>query len=334
MTVKSDDIKSALSLSDIDLSSCRIWLEAYSSTSDRGNGMSYAVKADEKTEKISSAYATKKQLMYSFSPYSDGTAENIGKLAFGKKQNDDKTYSTEEWYILGKDNGVAGDNTVIFAANTMKYDQRFNSSKSNTTYNGTEVYANHYGASDLRGALKSMAEDSNHFSTGEQGIMNATPVKTSDVKNGEKYTTTDKLYALTADQYGRPYHTTIKAGSADDKFLLKDTYWAGRGSFWLRAPVDDNNEKALCAFSFADLEYVTSREKVLPAGNLNLSSVLFASAAEATSGDTAACGKISSGKAMTLRLDGKNENLGRVTYDLAAGEVRAFDEKARRKRND
>lgn len=326
ITVKTSDIKSALSLSDIDLSSCRIWLEAYSDTLDRGDGMIYAVEGEERAEPVNSAYVTKKQLMYSFRPSSDGTAVNVGKLVFGNKQNaDGKTYSPQEWYILGKDKGVSGDNTVIFAANTMKYDQKFSSSKDNGKYNETEVYANHYGASDLRKTLNSIAGDSNYFSEGEQSVMNATPVKTKDAKNGGNYTTTDKLYALTADKY---FIETIKAGSANDKALLRDTYWAGRSPFWLRAPVDDtsfenHNERALDAFSVVEPEYINIFDSIMPAGNLDLSSVLFASAAEASSVDTAAYGRISSGKAMTLRFDGKNKNLGRAAYDLTAGEVRA-----------
>ena len=326
ITVKTSAIKSALSLSDIDLSSCKIWLEAYSDTKDRGDGLVYAVEGEERAEPVNSAYVTKKQLMYSFRPSSDGTAVNVGKLVFGNKQNaDGKTYSPQEWYILGKDKGISGDNTVIFAANTMKYDQKFSLSKSNGKYNGTEVYANHYGASYLRETLNSMAESLDYFSTGEQSVMNATPVKTKDAKNGGSYTTTDKLYALTADKC---FIETIKAGSANDKALLRDTYWAGRSPFWLRAPVDDtsfenHNERALDAFSVVEPEYINILDSIMPAGNLDLSSVLFASAAEASSVDTAAYGRISSGKAMTLRFDGKNKNLGRVAYDLPAGEIRA-----------
>lgn len=326
ITVKTSDIKSALSLSNIDLTSCKIWLEAYSDTKDRGDGMIYAVEGEERAEPVNSAYVTKKQLMYSFKPSSDGTAVNVGKLVFGNKQNaDGRTYSPQEWYILGKDKGVSGDNTVIFAANTMKYDQKFNSSQDIKTYNGTEVFVNHYGASDLRKTMNSMAESLDYFSTGEQSVMNATPVKTKDAKNGGSYTTTDKLYALTADKY---YIETIKAGSANDKALLRDTYWAGRSPFWLRAPVDDTsfenyNKRALDAFSVVEPEYVNIFDSIMPAGNLDLSSVLFASAAEASSVDTAAYGRILSGKAMTLRFDGKNKNLGRAAYDLTAGEVRA-----------
>ena len=78
-----------------------------------------------------SAYATKEQLMDgTFAPASDGTATNIGKLVFGKNSSG----TAQQWYILGKDTGVTGDNTIIFATSPIATLQRFNSSKSNKTY--------------------------------------------------------------------------------------------------------------------------------------------------------------------------------------------------------
>ncbi|MDY5102085.1 MAG: hypothetical protein SPE81_03170, partial [Agathobacter sp.] len=99
-----------------------------------------------------------------FAPNTDGTAANYGKIVFGKKS--DGT-TAQEWYILGKDKGVSGDNTIIFAASSIATNQVFeNVWQSNKTYdssfgvytsNPTDVYPNHYGASDLRVALKNMA---------------------------------------------------------------------------------------------------------------------------------------------------------------------------------
>ncbi len=89
------------------------------------------------------AYATKNQLMDdTFKPKDDGTADNYGKLVFGKNSSG----SAQEWYILGKDEGVSEDNTIIFAASPIAKDQKFNSSTSEKTYDSTTVYANHYGA--------------------------------------------------------------------------------------------------------------------------------------------------------------------------------------------
>ena len=82
------------------------------------------------TEPSVSAYATKTQLMDdTFAPDSDGNATNIGKLVFGKNSSG----NPQQWYILGKDNGVLGDNTIIFAASPIATNQAFNSSTSNKT---------------------------------------------------------------------------------------------------------------------------------------------------------------------------------------------------------
>lgn len=175
------------------------------------------------TEPSVSAYATKTQLMDgTFAPNTAGTATNTGKLVFGKKS--DGT-TAQEWYILGKDTGVSGDNTIIFAASPIATGQRFNSSTNNKIYNygagtgygesagSTTVFANHYGASDLRVALQTMATNENYFTTAEQGLMNATTVTTKDTKTSNvTYTTTDKLYALQGDFYNDQY---LWAGSSD-----------------------------------------------------------------------------------------------------------------------
>ena len=166
------------------------------------------------TEPSVTAYATKEQLMNdTFAPNTDGTANNIGKLVFGKKS--DGT-TEQEWYILGKDEGVSGDNTIIFAAspiaatkqmfeNDHYNNKAFQSSFGVYASNPLEVYPNHYGASDIRVALQRMLEDESgntvetYFSEAEQGMMNTTTVTTKDTYNKKTYTTTDKLYALAAD---------------------------------------------------------------------------------------------------------------------------------------
>ena len=56
-----------------------------------------------------------------FATDSDGNATNIGKLVFGKNQSRD----AQEWYILGQDTGVTGDNTIIFAASPIVTKQAF-----------------------------------------------------------------------------------------------------------------------------------------------------------------------------------------------------------------
>ena len=280
------------------------------------------------TEPSVTAYATKEQLMTAFTPDANGTATTKGKLVFGKKS--DGT-TAQEWYILGKDEGVSEDNTIIFAANPIATGQMFNSSKSNKTFdssfgvyasNPTEVYPNHYGASDLRVALQGMATNISYFTTAEQGLMNPTTVTTNDPKNDVTYTTTDKLYALAADGYGSS-HTTIKAGSGDSTVLAMNIYWSNGSKFWLRSPYGYGDGGALFASPGVCVNgsIVSSANAVQPASNLNLSSVLFASAAMATSSNPAELGTIALDKAMTLRLDGTGKDIGTVTYNATTGDI-------------
>ena len=285
------------------------------------------------TEPSVSAYATKTQLMdNTFAPNADGTAENYGMIVFGKKSDG---ITAQEWYILGEDKGVSGDNTIIFATSPIATGQKFNSSYDNKSFassfgvyasNPSEVYANHYGASELRVALQGMATNTNYFTTAEQGLMNATTVKTEDTKNSNvTYTTTDKLYAL----QGNHNDEKLLAGTSDRTVLARDSYWGSYSSsydfwFWSRSPYADDVSIALVGIPglIVGNRYVDYDLAVQPASNLNLSSVLFASAATAASSDQAKLGTIALGKAMTLRLDGTGKNIGTVTYSATTGDIK------------
>ena len=280
------------------------------------------------TEPSVSAYATKTQLMDgTFAPNADGTAVNYGKIVFGKKS--DGT-TAQEWYILGKDEGVSGDNTIIFAASPIATWQKFNSSYSNKSFtssfgvyasNPSDVYANHYGASDLRVALQGMATNTNYFTTAEQGLMNATTVKTKDTKNSNvTYTTTDKLYALQGNYNDK---NKLWAGTSDSTVLAMSSYWSNGSWFWLRSPYADGDGSALLALPGYSVlgDNLYFERAVQPASNLNLSSVLFASAATAASSDTVS-GTLTDGTAMTLRLNGTGKNIGTVTYNTTTGDIK------------
>ena len=283
------------------------------------------------TEPSVTAYATKAQLMTAFTPDANGTATTKGKLVFGKKS--DGT-TAQEWYILGKDEGVSGDNTIIFAANPIATGRKFNSDISNKNDENlwsdcvyseatiTEVYANHYGASELRDTLQGMATNTSYFTSAEQGLMNATTVTTKDTKNSSvTYTTTDKLYALQGDYDNDQY---LWAGTDDSTVLAMSSYWRNGEWFWLRSPFDYDDIDALRAYPgiYVDSSFVRIGFAVQPASNLDLSSVLFASAATAASSDTKS-EKITDGTAMTLRLDGTYKNIGTVTYNITTGDIKA-----------
>ena len=282
------------------------------------------------TEPSVTAYATNDQLMTAFNPDSNGDATTIGKLVFGKNSSS----VAQEWHILGKDEGVSGDNTIIFAASPIATKQAFEDDDSNKkTFassfgvyetNPSDVYPNHYGASDLRVALKNMATNTSYFTTAEQGLMNPTTVRTNDILNSTTYTTTDKLYALTADGTGSPY-TTIKAGSDNNTVLAESSYWRSGECFWLRSPSDYSSDNiAMLAYPGKHVygSIVRTKFAVQPASNLDLSSVLFASAATAASSDTKS-EKITDSAAMTLRLDGTGKDIGTATYNTTTGDIKA-----------
>ena len=289
-------------------------------------------------------YATKDDMMgETFAPNSNGTAKNIGKILFGKNSSG----NSQEWYILGADSGVndGKNNTIIFATSPIvATGQVFEDAPNNKTdsslwsdcdYNGvnvTEVYRNHYGASDLRVALQNMAANTSYFTTAEQGLMNPTTVTTNDTYNKDDsynyltYTTTDKLYALMADDYGSSYKT-IKAGSDNSTVISMSSYWSSGTWFWLRSPEINSGGMALVAYPGNHVcEFsVIIGIAVQPASNLNLTNVLFASAAQAGTTD-----KIEDGTAMTLRLDGAKQEyinefgtIGTVVYDSTNGIIKA-----------
>jgi hypothetical protein len=271
-------------------------------------------------------FATKDVLMSDFDL--DGINDTVGKLDFGKNSDG----NPQEWYIAGKDSGVSGDNIIIFAASSIATGQVFEGTyNKNKTYdsawgctyqegtNISEVYPNHYGASDLRVALQRLLVDvsgnsvTSYFTTAEQDLMNATTVTTTDTNNNVNYTTTDKLYALKGDDNDGE---KLCAGSGDSAVIVMDPYWKSGDRFWLRSPSDSLDFLALIAgqgfsvsYSFVDYAFA-----VQPASNLNLSSVLFASAATAASSDSV-LGTIASGKAMKLRLEGSSKAIGSVTYN-------------------
>lgn len=271
------------------------------------------------------AYATKDELMNTFQQ--DGNNTTIGKIVFGKDYNGNPL----EWYILGKDSGVKDsegntDNIAIFAASPIATGQVFNSSYDHKTYNyaaGTgygetagsiEVYPNHYGASEPRAALQALATNADYFTTAEQSLMQATTVTTYDTKNSSAYTTSDVLYALKGDSVGDP---RLWAGSDNDKILPMSTYWNSGKYFWLRSPYVFSKYSALSASPGRYVHYmdVFLKYELHPASNLNLTSVLFASAAKAALSDAVEAGKLAEGTAMTLRLDGSSKDLGSVVYD-------------------
>lgn len=292
------------------------------------------------------AYATKTQLKdyQTFGTDTNGKPNNnIGVLAFGKNQDG----KPQEWYILGNDNRIASDNASIFAVTPVIDRQTFtNTTEENRTlqdswgeYDSSKkqetVSRNHYGASDIRAKLQSIAKDKNRFSVAEQNLMNATTIETSGYIGGNtteyKYKTTDKLYA--------PHYTkgkTIEIGTWSTRSLLLTTYLKdstkqeGSSWVWTRVanPGYENDQRVYAVDGYGNVSTTFSindsaRAFTYPASNLNLTDVLFASSAEAATSDTAVSGEIAQGKAMTLRLNGGGKDIGTVTCNAEVGQINA-----------
>lgn len=275
------------------------------------------VQAEESTESglKATVYATKDQLM-NFSP------DSSAKLVFGKNDQG----NAQEWYVLGKDDGVEVDNAVIFATESMTTGMFDSNNNGNTYKEGNQeypVHPNHYGASVLRQTLQGMVsvDNNTYFSVAEKSLMQETTITTKDVLNQKDYTTSDKLYALASED--QDYYDKIYVGSNNGKKLDVDSY-SNDMDFWLRTPCENRIQlnQALCAYpnrGWVGGTPVQLRNGVRPASNLNLSSVLFASAAPASGG--AAYGEIADGTAMTLRLDGSDKNIGTVNYIIGSREI-------------
>ncbi len=242
-------------------------------------------------------YATKKQMMDgTFTPNENGVPENIGKIVFGKNN----TGAPQEWYVLGKDSEVNGDNTIIFATNII----------SDSSFEPPIKYDN----SVIRNYMQKMvnANGTDFFTSSEIGLMNDTTIKTDSSED-----VTDKLYLLATD--GCPSGILL-VGSNNQIKIAMPNYWQFGNPFWLRTPYMGGELPVLYASPSKGVLTTIQNQNISirPASNLSLTNVLFASAAIAGSSNT-----ITFESTMYLRLNGTNMNIGEVCYDTKNGVIYA-----------
>lgn len=263
----------------------------------------YATELPDSTQ-----FATVEQLK-SFNT-NDQDGKNPAKVYFGN--------NNQQWWIAGsqQENGL-----TLFAASPLATNVQFNSSTSDGTYDGKTVNLNHYGASPLRSTLRGL--EKSYFIGTEQGLMNNTTIHTNDTKNSSVYSTNDKLYLAYGD-YRDDKYITVGANSQDslNNGLRVDMDYWGNSLFWLRVPSVSNSYGALVAEPGRYVNYsnVGGAYALVPAFELNLSSVLFASAAPAASSDgNLTLADTDGNGAFTLRYDANtySKNLGSalVSYD-------------------
>lgn len=262
----------------------------------------YAAELPDSTQ-----FATVEQLK-SFNT-NDQDGKNPAKVYFGN--------NNQQWWIAGsqQENGL-----TLFAASPLATNVQF-SSTSDGTYDGKTVNTNHYGASPLRSTLRGL--EKSYFIGTEQGLMNNTTIHTNDTKNSSVYSTNDKLYLAYGD-YRDDKYITVGANSQDslNNGLRVDMDYWGNSLFWLRVPSVSNSYGALVAEPGRYVNYsnVDGAYALVPAFELNLSSVLFASAAPAASSDgNLTLADTDGNGAFTLRYDANtySKNLGSalVSYD-------------------
>lgn len=260
---------------------------------------------------------------------SDAVGKNPAKVYFGHNQGGD---INKQWWIVGNDtksqNGK--DNLVLYATAPLSFNiEKFVNNDSiwggaayirwqDCTYptvTPTEVYPNHYGASNVRENLRSA--ETRCFTQAEQQLMNSTTIYTNDTKypndhpgapiEDSVYSTTERLYLPYGkmsfedpDQWKYITVGTNEKSSLNNGLRIDKDYWMQ--NTWLRAPYPREGGDNDPNVSGHRGSYVLVGDKVasgggvyrwpvtnecgaFPAFELNLSSVIFASAVPAASGE-------------------------------------------------
>ena len=264
----------------------------------------------------STQFATVDELE-SFNTNDNDGEKNPAKVYFGN--------NNQQWWIAGSQNN---DSVVLFATSPLTSEQRFEEKNENKKYdenwnctyldgNPIEVSQNHYGASPLRTILQGL--EISYFTNAEQDLMNFTTVYTNDTKNSSVYSTTDKLYLAYGEENSQ--YITVGNNSADNLNagleIWKENYWYHDNvddDFWIRAPRANKSDYVLVASTvFRKVSYTLTgvENPLIPAFELNLSSVLFGSTVPAVSFD----GQQSINDAFTLRYKSNNLGSAQVSFD-------------------
>ena len=261
-----------------------------------------------------SQFAKRADLMTKYDLNDSTTGKTVQKVIFGQNGSG----ATQKWKIAGKDTGINGDNIVLFAAKRLGGEVQFdnNTQEGYKTYDNTKgctynpdltitkINPNHYGCSKLRQTISGFLTSESYFTLAEQTLMNFTTITTYDKYNNTTYTTNDKLYAEYGDDDDDQYITVgtnsanlLNGGLRIDIGNWGDNIQYNSSLFWLRVPSADDALVAKpdnCVVG----DNVDNFYNVLPAFDLNLSSVLFASAASAATSES-----ITVGDAFTLRYE-------------------------------
>ena len=281
-----------------------------------------AADAEEQAPTAIPGFATKDELLA-------GDSSQRLKLYLGV--NSKGNY--QSWYVLGKDDSVSGENTVLFSKVPLAYvnsfggEYPFSTTLEDKNLSGVDVtytdgstpataYASHYAASDARKSLQTLASGDKVFTAAEKSVLNKTTVSTKDLKNdGKTYTTTDTLYLPQMYYNGGVNKNNIYLGTKDDKTFYIETT---DDSFWGRSATSDKSGNVASAFSsngYVTQFQVTDYFSLRPATNVNLDQVLFAAAGTTPQKSGYNQRIYNTDTPMSLRYDGSNQNLGTISYN-------------------
>lgn len=219
------------------------------------------------------AYWTDVNGLKSYSMASSGTT--IGKIKFGLNDSE-----TRLWAIAGNDTSdITGNSLAVLST-----------SKFVNSDNGSRSYSKSNFVTDMNTYL-----DTSYFSLGEMNKMKAVTVKTNEPDgNGgyeEAVLSDKKLYLPNSKDENSDGETTIYVGANNDIAIdMINNVSSANGFlmdyFWLRSPSADN-QFSVCIAQCGDGVSIETIDmpygSYVPAFNLDLSSVLFASAANAAS---------------------------------------------------
>lgn len=243
---------------------------------------------------------------------SGGVADNIDggqadNVYFGKYfQSNNSTKDPVKWRVLSNANGrlflLSDQNLEVFQYHTEEKEVTWETSTMRSWLNGYDASKNTGGSTGIDYTGDNFLD--NAFSDKEQNAIAETAVVNDDNKDDTYGTdgeggnnTTDRIFLLSiAEASNRNYFP----GISSSRFSTNTAYVAGGGKlgsggennwWWLRSP-GFNNTMAACIDEYGGELYegnpVNDKSfAVRPAFNLNLSSVLFTSAATADSGKSA-----------------------------------------------
>ncbi len=263
-------------------------------------------------------FVTVEQLKEFNADDTDGSV-NALKVRFGNNNH--------EWWIAGTQNN----NLVLFAATPLATNQQFEPKTSQKDYsadwncyypNGepTVVYSNHYGASLLRKTLNDL--ETSYFTSSEQDLMNNTTIYTNDIKNSSVYSTTDKLYLAYGDFVDK-WHITVGTNSVDDLnngLRIDDKYWGQKSNpYFARTPSSNAPPGSTGTYVMivqpaahvGNANSITNKRALVPAFELNISSVVFASTVPAVISE----GQLNLSDAMTLRYNTDTLGLAQISFN-------------------